>query len=247
MVCDIVSKEEAKKRLGYLKFVGGYAQNDFMQLIHNEEAHKKTLHPDPDYWVRDYFTEAKDIFDEYPDINSTEIFNWYLEDEKNRVRRIKWDVIPAEQYHNLLSRYMEMGEFARIPVDIVTSWYKKIKRNTVILYYLAYMYHRKQGFPFEIVPFETTDPVEAQTWLFVNTNFYNWARFENRQPAYTDRAFDELFPLLRQYHEGMESWEILILINKLLHVVHRRSDKMDFTLAFIEGGRKTCDRITNGE
>ena len=225
--------------------MGEYSRRDFMQVIHNDEAHKKTLHPDEDYWVKDHFTESKDIFDEYPGINATSIFNRYLKDDENGVRRIRWDVIPAEQYRNLLSRYMEMDEFARIPRNVVVGWYEKIKKNTVILYYLAYMYHRKQGFPFEIVPFETNDPVKAQSWLFAYTNFYNWATFSNGQSAYTDRAFDELFPLLREYREDMEPEEILILINKLLHVVHRRSNTMDFTQAFIEGGMNTCNKITN--
>lgn len=223
-----------------------HGQNNFMFLIHNDEAHEKCLNPEPGVHITDFFVKAKDIFDEYPGISAKAIFDRYLEDEKNGVRRITWDVIPAEQYKNLLQRYMEMGDFARIPRDVVYQWYGKIKRNTVILYYLSYMYHRKYGFPFEIVPIETDNVMEAQTWLMLNTNFYSWAKFEGGGEAYTDRAFEELFPLLREYRDDMTAGEILVLINKLIHVVHIRSGVSDFSLAFIEGGRKACDKISNG-
>ena len=246
MEYTIIGDKEKERRTRLLSLIVKHDQGNFMSLIHNEEAHKICLNPDPGVHITDFFVKAKDIFDEYPGISAKVIFNWYLEDEKNGVKRIKWDVIPVEQYANLLQRYMEMGEFARIPRDVVYGWYQKIKRNVVILYYLSYMYYRKYGFPFEIVPFETTDTIKAQMWLVINTNFYSWARFENGGVAYTDRAFEELFPLLREYRDDMTAGEILILINKLIHVVHMRSKVSDISLAFIEGGVKSCDKITNG-
>lgn len=221
-------------------------RQDFMNTIHSPEAHKKCLHPDVNVFITDFLTEAKDIFDEYPEISPTSIFERYQNDEKNGVKRIVYDVIPAEQYRNLLKRYVEMGEFARIPKDVVVSWYNKIKRNTVILYYISYMYHRKWGFPFEIIPFETDDVEEAQKWIMTKTNFYRWAVFSNGAPGYADRPFEQLFPILREYREDMTPEQVLILVNRLIQVSHPAGRFRDFSECFIEGGRKTCDSITNG-
>ena len=248
-----VSEKERNRRLDRITKLIKYMGNSPLFLIHTEKAHEKVLNEGvmagtkevrP---VTDFFKEAKDIFNEYPKINAKTIFERYLEDDKNGVKRIKWDLIPAAQYHNLLKRYMEMGEFARVPRNIVSEWYGKIKKNTVILYYLSYMFHRKHGFPFEIVPFKTEDPMKAQIWILTETNFYNWATFENGVEAWTDMAFEDLFPLLKEYREDMTPEEILILINKLIHVIHIRSNLSDISLAFIEGGVKMCDKITNGE
>ena len=246
MEYTIIGSKESARRKKAAELLYESTQDDFMRVMHNEEAHKKCLNPDPSYHVTDCLNLYKDIFDQYPDISPKTIFERYLKDEENKVRRLKYDVIPAEQYHNLLKRYMEMGEQARIPMDVVVSWYNKIKRNTVILYYITYMYHRKEGFPFEIIPFETTNPVEAQIWLYSNTNFYDWATFSNGQPGFTDRAFEQLFPILKEYRENMTAGEILILVNRLLQVSHPLIKLRDFSECFIEGGRKTCDRITNG-
>ena len=243
----MVIGEKLKERRRYIALLQlKHEPTNHMLLIHTDEAHKKTLHPEPDIYVTDFLKEARDVFDEYPDITSKSIFNRYLEDEKNGIKQIKWDVIPAEQYHNLLERYMEMGEFARIPLDVVTGWFNKIRKNIIILYYLSYMYHRKYGFPFEIVPFETTDIIKAQLWILTETNFYAWATFSNGGPAYSDQAFEKLFPLLREYRPDMSASEVLILINRIIHVSHPRDSKSDFAECFIEGGRETCNKITNG-
>ena len=239
--------EKQKERRKYIALLQlKHEPENHMLLIHSDQAHKKTLHPEPDLYVTDFLKEAKDIFDEYPDINPTSIFQRYLDDEEKGIHRIVWDVMPAEQYRNLLERYMEMGEFARIPKDVVDGWFRKIKRNIVILYYLSCMYHRKHDFPFEIVPFETTSIIKAQLWLFVETNFYNWATFSNGGPAYSDQGFEKLFPLLREYRADMRAPEVLILINRIIHVSHPRDIASDFTECFIEGGRETCNKITNG-
>lgn len=239
--------EKQKERRRYITLLQlKHEPKNHMLLVHSDEAHEKTLHPEPDLYVTDFLKEAKDIFDEYPDITPSSIFKRYVDDEEKGIKRIQWDVIPAEQYKNLLERYMEMGEFARIPLDVVTGWFNKIKRNIVILYYLSYMYHRKYGFPFEIVPFETDNVIKAQLWLVVNTNFYGWATFSNRGPAYSDQGFEKLFPLLREYRPDMTAPEVLILINRIIHVSHPRDVESDFTECFIEGGRETCNKITNG-
>ena len=235
-----------KRKELLLQKIKEHERKNFMSIIHSDEAHEKCLHPDTNVYITDFFVEAKDVFDEYPEISSKSIFERYLEDEKNGIKRIKYDVIPAEQYRNLLNRYVEMGEFARIPLDTVTSWYKKIKRNTVILYYVSYMFHRKKGFPFEIIPFETNNVEEAQEWLMTKTKFYRWATFSNGTPGYTDRAFEHLFPILREYREDMTPEQVLILVNRLIQVSHPAGRFRDFSECFIEGGRKTCDSITNG-
>ena len=74
------------------------------------------------------------------------------------------------------------------------------------------MFHRKQGFPFEIVPIKTNNPVEAQLWLYLDTNFYKWATFETGKYAYTDLGVEKLFPLLKEYRDDMTGEELLILV-----------------------------------
>lgn len=241
-----ISEEEKSHRRRVAEMIYKHSQDSFMQLIHNDEAHKRTLNPEEGVVIPDFFKEAKDVFDEYPDISAMSIFERYLDDEKNGVRKIKWDVIPAGQYKLLLERYMDMGEYARIPLGVVSEWFKKLKRNTVILYYLSYMCHRKHGFPFEIVPIETDSVPEAQLWLFVNTNFYSWAKFSTGAQAYSDRAFGQLFKCIRGYKDDMSPEEVLVLINRMIHVSHPRDWTADISECFIEGGRETCNKITNG-
>ena len=223
-----------------------HSKDDFMSLIHTEEAHKKCLNPEPDVYITNCFERYKDIFDEFPEITAKSIFERYLDDEKNKKARIEWDVIPAKQYHNLLKRYMEMGDAARIPMYVVLPWFNLIKRNTVILYYISYIHYRKDGFPFEIIPFETTSVEKAQMWLLTRTNFYSWARFKNGSYGYIDRPFESLFDIMKEYNENMAPEQVLILINRMLQVSHPAAGYRDFTECFIEGGRKTCDKITNG-
>jgi hypothetical protein len=243
----MVIGEKQKERRRYFALLRlKHESNNFMSLIHTDEAHKQTLNPEPGVVITDFLKKEKGIFDEYPELNPKSVFEKYEKDEENGVKRIKWDVIPAEQYHNLLRRYMEMGELARIPRDVVVGWFNKLKRNTVILYYISCIYHRKHDFPFEVVPFETDNVIEAQLWIYVNTNFYNWATFSNGGPAYSDRAFEQLFPLIKSYRENMTPEEILILINRIIQVSHPSQIDRDFTECFIEGGRETCNKITNG-
>ena len=242
----MVIGEKQKERRRYIALLKIKHESDsVLSLFHNDRAHKRLLNY-PGAEITDFLKQEKAIFDEYPDITPKTIFERYEKDEENGINRIKWDVIPAEQYHNLLTRYMEMGEFARIPGDVVTGWFKKIKRNTIILYYLSYIFHRKYGFPFEVVPIKTDNVIEAQMWIYINTNFYDWATFSNGREAFTDRAFEQLFPLIKTYNENMSPEEILILINRIIQVSHPTQKERDFTECFIEGGRKSCDKITNG-
>jgi len=241
----IIGDKEAERRLKFVSMAFKHTKDNFMSLIHTDEAHKECLHPEPDVFIVDCFEKYKSIFDEYPEISAKSIFERYLNDEKNRKRRIEWDVIPAEQYHNLLKRYMEMGEGARIPMNTVLSWFNTIKRNTVILYYISYMHYRKKGFPFEIIPFETTNVQKSQMWLVTRTNFYEWAKFKNGAYGYIDRPFEALFNIMKEYNESMSPEQVLVLINRMLQVSHPASGYRDFTECFIEGGRKTCNKIAN--
>ena len=96
------------------------------------------------------------------------------------------------------------------------------------------------------MPIKTDNVIEAQMWIYINTNFYDWATFSNGREAFTDRAFEQLFPLIKTYNENMSPEEILILINRIIQVSHPAQKERDFTECFIEGGRKSCDKITNG-
>ena len=153
---------------------------------------------------------------------------WLLEAFNGRTDKSgikKWDVIPAEQYRRALERFMEEPISFRFPESIVNGWMDIIMKNTCQLISLNKLYGRVGCY-------------ESDIRKLRRMGFFRWCA-----DSWSDLGALRLYGILREYREDMSVGEKLVLINRCINVVHVRGSISRF---FIEGGKRTCDRISNG-
>ena len=184
--------------------------------------------------------------DALENISAYEILREFRENMEHGIGRKHWALIPANQYHNLLKRYMSMGDAARIPESTVRSWFRIIINNTVTLSCLTSLYGHSSYFPIEDVleVFEDVDIDDYHTAseFLDEQGFYKWAVLPDGTWACSDYGLEPLFQIFNEYNDNSTPEETLILINRCLDVGHYRGD---LASAFIEGGSRACSRISN--
>ena len=74
-----------------------------------------------------------DTYAVYEEIDAYTIFQEFLNDQRNGIKTKQWPQIPAQQYYNLLQRYMSMGNYSHIPEYPIRDWMKLVIRNSVTL------------------------------------------------------------------------------------------------------------------
>ena len=200
--------------------------------------------PFPPFPIIDLKSKYKAIFDEYPEITPKKIMEEFHSDTEKYGKDCikKWSVIPKAQYKGQLNSFMTAGTDIRLNVNLLDDWIELLKRNTITLYWLTELYARRRDFPYECVPKGITTYDKAQRFLEM-IGFYNWAKFEDGSWCCSDWSLNDMFELLSRYQVNMPAQGKLILINRLVNIVHIRGN---LALAFIEGGSKACDLISNG-
>lgn len=168
----------------------------------------------------------------------------------------QWEVIPAEQYHTLLRRYMDNPVCARIPDSTVTDWIMLICRNLAQVISIEKLFARCTEFPESVIEDiygAIKVPENYPEYLPKNqvfclhmeklsvNGFYKWAVSPTGNPAWNDWGFFEVYQILKEYKDGMDPGDKLILVNRCLDVVHGRGKMSEY---FIEGGDGTCNRIS---
>ena len=161
---------------------------------------------------------------------------------------IQWSLIPAEQYENLLRRYMDDPVTARIPESIVDSWVSIIYLNTCKIISVSKLFGRAFEFPVDAVSnvFPDFKPKEgdeircAMNYLD-GIGFYRWANSNGSGRLWTDIGAVKLYSIIKEYKDTMSPEEKLIYVNRVLDITHWNE-----TLAryFIEGGETTCEKIS---
>ena len=150
-----------------------------------------------------------------------------------------WDLIPKQLYKTLLERYMEMGENARIPDSVVSSWVFLIMKNLAIMISFGRIYGRGTRYPYEelmgVYPDIPKDTREALDYMDGK------GMFPDKRTPYTDAANRQVYDIFRQYRESMEPYEKLILVNRCLDVTHYRGKMAEY---FLEGGEETANEIS---
>lgn len=193
---------------------------------------------------------VEEAFEEY---RQEDLLTEFLSDKENGVKEKKWSVIPKEQYHNILKRYMELGEMAKIPDSIINGWIEDI----IIPNALSILYITEFAGHSEYVPIEAVEDVfgskfydnyssdyDGMSDFLEEIGFYDWCTLPDGSNAWSDFGINPIFQLINSY-EGCESVEEkLILINRVLDIAHQRGD---LASAFIEGGRKSCEHISLSE
>lgn len=174
----------------------------------------------------------------------------FISNKSNGILTKKWDLIPKEQYKNLLTRYMDNPIAARIPDNIVSCWLEIIKGNVRTIKGIGLLWTRGKPIKYVIdieqanAFFKTKMTHFQMQNKLKNLGFYNWARYPDGKFAYSDEGIDELESILSEETPDMAAEDKLILVNRCLNVVHPRND---LAMAFIEGGSETCTEISGQE
>jgi len=188
------------------------------------------------------------IVSAYEDYTIFDLFSEFEKDKKNGIEKRKWNVIPKEQYGNLLRRYMNAAEpeFARIPENIVDRWFRNIiLTNTMTIEYITALAGHSGWFPVDDVNdyFQKDFSGYEDGCEFLDRiGFYDWCVLPDGSNAWSDYGLTPLYKIINEYDPRMEGWQILLLINRCLDVYHWRGD---LASAFIEGGYKTCTEISS--
>lgn len=149
--------------------------------------------------------------------NLDTLYQQFENDDKNGIKFKRWNVIPSEQYKNLLGRYTLGNEISK---DVIMEWFKAIIfPNIRDIEIFTEAYNRKE---FEYTP------------------FIRWSRFPDKTMAWTD-SLHSLIKLSYKYNDDMSAEEMLALLNMIINVGHFNGD---LASAFIEGGCEMCKKIS---
>ena len=181
----------------------------------------------------------------YKEYNPERLLRQFMDtDDEKKV----WDLIPAVQYQNLLNRYMENPIAARIPDNVVTSWVELICKNLAQVISIEKLFGRTTRFPYRAVvkvferPLDVKRRLRSAMCLLSGTGFYKWAETQEGRPSWNDWGFPQVYKILKEYRDGMDPGDKLILINRCIDVVHGRGPMAEY---FLEGGIEACNRISN--
>lgn len=200
-----------------------------------------------DYQPYMELNESVDWCDIYGEHSVEDLLNEFERDKKRGITQKQWRLIPAEQYHTLLKRYMENPQMAKIPYNIVYDWFNNIIiPNAVDIEYITQLAGHSQWGPWEEVADyfgEDIGDFEDCSDYLEEIGFYDWCLFPDGSSAWSDYGLEPLFKIINEFQDNSTAEDILILINRCLDIAHCRGD---LSSAFIEGGKHSCDKISNG-
>ena len=193
------------------------------------------------------------VEDEDIDFGVGSIISEFFNDRSRGITRKRWRTIPAQQYANLLERYMREPMMARIPEDVVTDWFINIiVTNSYAIRAITELAGHDTGFEYDEVQKEldiwmpgkyTKKIVDFDSGFDAlnNEGFFEWCCLPDGSDGWSDYGLKPIFNELSQYKPGMPAGDLLILINRILHIGHCRGD---LASAFIEGGSSSCSAIS---
>ena len=195
--------------------------------------------------LNESFTDCEEFYEDHTEFD---LLSEFMHDKENNIKQKKWNLIPAEQYHTLLKRYMNDPIMARIPYSVVHNWFTNIiVPNALDIYYITNLAGHSSYFPSDVVSdyFDADNIVDYKTGseYLDSIGFYDWCKLPDGTDAWSDYGLNPLFQNIHEYTPNMSAEDLLILINRCLDVAHQRGD---LSSAFIQGGKKSCDYISNG-
>lgn len=242
------SKEDAKK--AYLsnyekdwkgfKYITEVDADTFKEWLYNGRRQRKPF--------AKYKTLNEDwhpVYDIYEDYTVSDLLYEFLRDKEAGIPQKRWNLIPAQQYHNLLKRYMDNPSTARIPDSIVKNWFENIiMKNAVSIEYITQLAGHSQYFPSYDMDIVFGEPMDySEGWRKLDEEgFYDWCKLPDGSDGWSDYGIGPIFKVIQEYNQSMEGWQVLILINRVLDIAHCRGD---LASAFIQGGSHSCDYISN--
>lgn len=203
--------------------------------------------------IDEYLNTVDESFDDlmmdaYGEFTVPDLLAEFASDKENGVETRQWDLIPAAQYTGLLKRYMSAPSpaAARIPDETVSEWLKMVLKDTLALEYITELAGHSNHFPMDdVVDYfgeecGVTDYKTGSEYL-ESIGFYDWCKLPDGSDAWSDYGIEKIYKVLMELRDDAEPWEKLLTINRVLDIAHCRGD---LASAFIEGGSRTCSKIS---
>ena len=154
--------------------------------------------------------------------------------------------INPTMYKRALNDFMMFGTVTRFPKKYIDSMSYKILQSISLILVTTELFGHTSSFPFDEVNdyLETdfNDYERASNHLEENGIDSIIPTFSNGQWLLTDYAYNSLEKFAVELLTTDDSTSNLITINKILDVVHQRSDLAEI---FIKGGSDSLEQITN--
>lgn len=180
--------------------------------------------------------------------NTYDIFRQIKDKEK-----ITFSLIDPYQYKRAMEEYMKYGQFIRFPENKILDWKELVLNNIAMLEALTQI-HGHRVFPFDefydvFDDIERPDKSEEEDFSEIYDILYNKydideyvPHFSNGQPVLSDFGMKRLYELAKELIRQTKPEDIIITINKIMNVVHQRSDLSEL---FIRGGEESHSMISN--
>lgn len=226
-----------------VKAADGMSKKDISDFADHLKKKKKRKKKVNESYLEDvYYDTGYDIYN---------LLSEFFEDKENGVKTIQFNLIPKNQYINLIKRYMNIPDAFRIPDKIVDEWLEMIAINVWKLYYITELAGHASNWPSEDLSdfFENFEDAKNIDWMDYDESyeylekigFYDWCKLPDGSDAWSDYGLEPIYKIFEEYKENMSGAEKLLLINRILDVTHHRGD---LASAFIEGGSRTCSEVS---
>jgi hypothetical protein len=189
----------------------------------------------------------EDVYDYYELMNNIEydMFSSILNKQK-----IKFKLIDPKLYLRALKELEKFNDIVRFPTKYIYEWKIDVLTNIAMLRSLTNIGGHSSYFPFDTFFDVFEIPEEEQEYDFGKAydklDEYNQDEylptFSNGQPVISDYGLEPMERLAFKLIKDKESKDILITINRILDVVHPRSDLAEL---FIVGGSSSLSYISN--
>ena len=168
---------------------------------------------------------------------------------RNR-KKIEFIKINPQQFKRAADEFMEFKGFYKFPVKYIFEWKEYILYDVALLRALTEIHGHTQFFPFDEFYDEFDISPDDHRYDFYEAyevlekyNIDDYVPFfSNGQPVLSDYGLDPIEKLTRELITEENPVHILITINKILDIMHQRSDLSEL---FIEGGGGSLDFISN--
>lgn len=199
------------------------------------------------YIIKEHIDDVHDFYSLMIDV-TYDIF----ESIKNK-EKIHFQLIKPLEYKRALEEYMKYGQFIRFPENKIYDWKDLVLRNVAMLNSLTEIHGHSSNFPYDEF-YDVFDNLKIP-----KKHQYDWSYiydildrkykiddyvpfFSNGQPVLSDYGLEPLLKLSDQLIRQSKPEDIIITINKMMNVVHQRSDLSEL---FIEGGQESHYMISN--
>lgn len=197
--------------------------------------------------IKEHITDKYDFYDMLDNITRD-----ILSSIKYK-QKIFFELIKPLEYKRALEEYMKYGQIVRFSENKIQDWKYLVLENIAKLSALTDINGHSPHFPYDEFydVFDELEPSSDEKYDF----YYVYGLledeydideyipfFSNGQPVLSDYGLTPLLKLAEVLLKETTSEGILLTINRIMNVVHQRSDLSEL---FIEGGQESHSMISN--